>query len=404
MHLFTMYWRRSLLRPGSILLWLALPFVFMTIYTLVFGRDTTQPPKTNLALVDQDSSFASQLVRGAFSQGPMGEMIQLVDAKNMGEVAHLFDEEDASAALVVPKGFGDRLLRAEPDSLLLYRNPRHFIGPQIAEGMVGGMVTLGNGMLGQFAAPMKEVSLVTARDTDPTPEDIASISKSFYSAGRDARGLAAIQKIDVTIVEDEKNSQEKDFNMAALFFPGLVMFGLLSVCLHIEHRFLVDRTRQVTRRIVTAPVAPWRVAVEQRLYSASFAYIVGVASAVIAGLVWRVPPHGLATANLITVALALFVAGINGVIFSLSSSVRAVGAISSLVMIFLAILGGGFFPAEFTPPAFQAIVKWIPTGMANMGLTRCLTGRDAGISLPLLFAFCGTFFAAGIVAGRKRII
>jgi ABC-type multidrug transport system permease subunit len=404
MRLFRMYWQRSLLRPGAILLWLSIPFVFMTIYTLVFGRDPQQTPRTNLALVDQDSSFVSRLVKGAFAQGPIGEMIVVVDAKDLHEVDGLFAREDASAALVIPEGFGDRLLRGVPDSLVLYRNPRHYISPKIAEGVVGSMVTLGNGLLGQFASPMKEVRGSLDRDADPSPDEIANMSKSFYTAGRDARGLAAIRNIDVTVVQKEEDEQENDFNLAALFFPGLVMFGLMSVSLHLEHRFLVDRNRHVTRRIVTAPISPWQVAVQQRLYSASFVYVVGVLAAVVGGLAWRIPAHGLATANLITAALALFVAGINGVIFSLSNSVRAVGAISSMVMIFLNILGGGFFPAEFTPPAFQAIIKWIPTGMANLGLTHCLTGRDAGISVPVLFAYCGAFFAAGIVAGHRRVL
>ena len=404
MQLFRMYWQRSLLRPGAILLWLSIPFVFMTIYTLVFGRDPQQTPRTNLAVVDQDSSFVSRLVKGAFAQGPVGEMVAVVDAKNLDEVDRLFAAEDASAALVIPDGFGDRLLRGVPDSLVLYRNPRHYIGPEIAEGVVGSMVTLGNGMLGQFESPMEEVRRSLDRDADPSPDEIGSISKSFYTVSRDARGLAAIQNIDVTVVQDEGDEQGQDFNLAALFFPGLVMFGLMSVSLHLEHRFLVDRNHHVTRRIVTAPISPWQVAFQQRAYAASFVYIVGVLAAVVGGLAWRIPPHGLATANLITVALALFVAGINGVIFSLSNSVRAVGAISSLVMIFLAILGGGFFPAEFTPPAFQAVVKWIPTGMANLGLTHCLTGREAGISLPVLFAYCGAFFVAGIVAGRRRVV
>jgi ABC-2 type transport system permease protein len=403
MHLLRMYWRRSLLRPGAILLWLSIPFVFMTIYTLVFGRDTGRIPRTGLAVVDQDSSLVSRLVKGAFAQGPVGDLIEVVDARGLGDVDRLFASEDASAALLIPDGFGDRLLRSQPDSLRLYTNPRHYIGPQIAEGVVGSMVTLGNGLLHQFAAPMDEVRRSLDRPNEPTPDEIAGISRLFYAAGRDASGPAAIQNIGVTVVQED-DSPAQDFNLAALFFPGLVMFGLLSVSLHIEHRFLVDRTRHVTRRLVTAPIRPWQVAIQQRAYAASFIYVVGVLSAVLAGLVWRVPPHGLATANLITVALALFVAGINGVIFSLSNSVRAVGAISSLVMIFLAILGGGFFPAEFTPPAFQAVVKWIPTGMANLGLTRCLTGREAGISLPLLFVFCGGFFAAGMVAGRKRIV
>jgi ABC-type multidrug transport system permease subunit len=161
-----------------------------------------------------------------------------------------------------------------------------------------------------------------------------------------------------------------------------VMFGLLTVSIRLEHAFLMDRRNGVTRRFVTAPVSPWRVALEQRLYTASFAFAVGIVAGTLGGVIWRIPPHGLAPAVLVVAMLSLFIAGINGIIFSLTDSPRAVGAISSLVMIFLTILGGGFFPAEFMPGTFQSIAGWIPTGTANLALTRTLTGREIPVSLP----------------------
>ncbi|HEU4929224.1 MAG TPA: hypothetical protein VFU38_05290, partial [Candidatus Krumholzibacteria bacterium] len=100
---------------------------------------------------------------------------------------------------------------------------------------------------------------------------------------------------------------------------------------------------------------------------------------------------------------SLFIAGWNGAIHSLSRSPRAASAIASTAMVFLSILGGGFFPAEFMPASFQSAVKWIPTGMANLGLTRALTGRELTISLPLLFAVSFGFFALAVVMNKKRI-
>jgi ABC-type multidrug transport system permease subunit len=235
-------------------------------------------------------------------------------------------------------------------------------------------------------------------------EEIGKISQSFYGTAQSMRGLSSLQHIDVTIIEKEKDTQSSDFNLAAMFFPGLIMFGLLSVSLNLEHRFLRDRSNHVTQRFITAPISPWSVAIQQRLYTASFAFVVGITAGTLGGLIWRIPPHGLATAVLIVVALALFVSGYNGIVFSLSSSVRAVSAISSISMVFLAMLGGGFFPNEFMPPAFQAVSKLIPTGMVNSGLTHCLTGRPLGISLPVLFAYCGAFFVAGTLMSRRRVL
>lgn len=401
MQFFRMYWRRTLRKPGAVLLWLAVPFVFMGIYQLVFGGDSG-PPRTGLLIVDRDSSFVSSLVKGAFDQGPVGDLIAVAPAADLAAAEERFAAGDASAALVIPAGFGERLLRAQPDTLRLFTNPRHAIGPQVAQGVVGALVTVGNGVLGQFAEPMQAMRGYLDRDAPPTPDEVGAMAGRFYTAGRGVTGLGALQGVDVAVVDDE--GEEQDFNMAALFFPGLVMFGLLTISLRLEHAFLIDRRNRVTHRFVTAPVSPWRIALEQRLYTASFAFAVGIVAGALGGVIWRIPPHGLLTAAAIAAALSLFIAGINGVIFSLTDSPRAVGAISSLVMIFLTILGGGFFPAEFMPDAFQAFAGWIPTGTANIALTRALTGREVPVSIPLYALTCSAFFAAGTLAGRRRLI
>jgi ABC-type multidrug transport system permease subunit len=401
MHLFRMYWQRVLRRPGSVVIWLAVPFVFMAIYTMVFGNNNSGPPKTTMAIVDQDSSFVSKLVKTALNQGPTAKMLTIVDAKDMAAVDEMFKKETASAALVIPDSFGVRLLSMKSQSLTLYKNPRHYIGPQIAEGIVRCLTVIGDGLLNQFQQPLAQNN---ALDHKPTIEEIGKLSQTFYGTSQSMRGLASLRNVDVTIIEKEKDTQSNDFNLAAMFFPGLVMFGLLSVALNLEHRFLRDRTNHVTQRFVTAPISPWSVAIQQRLYTASFALVVGIVAGTLGGLIWRIPPHGLGTAVLIIVALALFVSGWNGIVFSLSSSTRAVSAISSISMVFLSLLGGGFFPVDFTPASFQAITKLIPTGMVNLGLTHCLTGRPLGISLPVLFALCGGFFVAGMFMNRRRIL
>jgi ABC-2 type transport system permease protein len=401
MHLFRMYWQRTLRKPGSVVVWLAVPFVFMAIYTMVFGNDNSGPPKTTMAIVDQDSSFVSKLVKSALGQGPVANMITLVDAKDMTQVDEMFKKEKASAALVIPDGFGSRLLEMKEQKLTLYKNPRHYIGPQIAEGIVRCLTVIGDGLLAQFQQPMGQINSL---DHKPSIEEIGKISQSFYATTQSMRGISAIRNIDVTIIEKEKDKESNDFNLAAMFFPGLIMFGLLSVALNLEHRFLRDRSNHVTRRFVTAPISPWSVAIQQRLYTASFAFVVGIVAGTLGGLIWRIPPHGLGTATLLVLALALFVAGWNGIVFSLSSSTRAVSAISSISMVFLSLLGGGFFPVDFTPAGFQAITKFIPTGMINLSLTHCLTGRPLGVSLAVTFATCAAFFVVGTFMGRKRIL
>jgi len=401
--LFSMYWRRSLRKPGSIILWMLIPFVFMAIYTLAFGGDGDITPRVGLAVVDRDSSLVSGLVRGAFGQGELSNLIDLKEAADTADVAEMFAREEASAALVIPAGFADSVLALGDARLLLLTNPRQTISPQIAEGVVGALVSMGNGLVSIFAAPIGMIRGLSQSDS-MSADVVAATARAFFETGESAPGLAALDDISVSIVEEDKGGDELDeFNMAALFFPGLVMFALFTVSLSLETRFLYDRTRKVTHRIVSAPVRPARIVAEQRLYAVSFLLAVAVVSALVGGIIWRIAPTGLATAGVIATALVFFIAGLNGTIFSLSNSVRATSAISSFLMMALVVVGGGFFPAEFWPEWMQRISRVVPTGIANLGLTRALTGRVIGVSLPALFVYSGLFFVAGIIAGRRRI-
>lgn len=404
MHLFRMYWTRTLKKPGAIFLWLLIPFAFMTIYTLVFGGSGGFVPSTGLAIVDRDSSFASGLVAGAFGQGPVADLVKIHRARDLDELEQLFADETASAGLVIPQRFEENVLRGEPTTLTLYKNPRHSIGPQIAEGVVGGLASMGNGLLGLFQRPLRDVQSFVDSGVEPTADDAAAIARDFYSLGQNTPNLAALADIDVRIVEEEADKDEtSDFNMAAMFFPGLVAFGLLSLSLSLETRFLYDRTRKVNHRLVVTPIRPFNVVLQQRVYVVVFLYVIAVATAVVGGVIWRIPPVGLFKANLISVALVIFIAGINGSLFALSNSIKAVSAISSLVMMVLMILGGGFFPVEGFQ-AIQGISKYVPTGIANVGLTQSLTGRELTISIPGLYVYCVAFFVLSIFLGRKRLV
>jgi ABC-2 type transport system permease protein len=333
----------------------------------------------------------------------LSELIELKEAADTSAVADMFARDQASAALVIPAGFADSVLAMGDAHLLLLTNPRQSISPRIAEGVVGTLVSMGNGLVSIFAEPIGMVRELSRSDS-VSADAVGSTARAFFESGERAQGLAALGEVDVSVVEDEESGDALDqFNMAALFFPGLVMFALFTVSLSLETRFLYDRTRKVTHRIVSAPVRPARIVAEQRLYAVSFLLAVAVVSGLVGGIVGRIAPTGLAVAGVITLALVLFITGLNGTIFSLSSSVRATSAIGSFLMMALVIVGGGFFPVEAWPEWMQRISRVMPTGIANLGLTRALTGREIGVSLPALFVYSGLFFVAGIVAGRRRI-
>ena len=217
-----------------------------------------------MAVVDRDSSFVSRFVAGAFDQGPLQELVTQYPVESIEEADKLVRREKASAALVIPEYFGAKLFRGEPDTLTLYKNPRHTIAPQIAEGIVGGMATLGNGAASLFREPLATAQGFIDEERAPTVDEFVGIARTIYTLEQNAPNLGAIANIDVKLVESEKK-QPWEMNMAAMFFPGLVAFALMSLSLAIEYRFLFDRKNQVNHRIVMTPMRPANILFKQRL-------------------------------------------------------------------------------------------------------------------------------------------
>ena len=120
-------WRQDALQ---ILLWLSIPLLIGGLITLLMdGGDGAQPTGI-LLLVDEDESFLSGLVAGAYSSGELGELIS-VEKTNLAEGAARINAGDASGLLVIPAGFGDAFLQNEPVTLTLKTNPSQTILPGI---------------------------------------------------------------------------------------------------------------------------------------------------------------------------------------------------------------------------------------------------------------------------------
>ncbi len=401
-----MYWRRLARKPANVLLWVALPFAFMAMYMMVFsspgGSSGGGVVKVGLAVIDEDAGFAGDIIKRSLAEGQAGEMLTLHDVANLDTAENLFNDDRASGALLIPAGFSQSLIDSNRAALRFYRNTRHFIGPQITGGVIETMVSLGNGLLYAMEDPFAELR---NQGRAPTPMQIGQWSQRFFPAAQITPELKRLGLVDVATVdlEAEESEPAADFNFGAMFFPGLVLFGLMSVSLAVEHRFLIDRNEHVNDRLRMTPQPAWRLLLEQRLFAITFMLVVGTVTAIIGGIVWSIPPVGLLNVAMILLAVVTFVVGINASIFSLSNSQKAVGSISTVVMMVLMLFGGGFFPVTLFPDIIVAIARWIPTGIANIGLIESVTGAPLTVSIPLLAAISLVFFALSIVLGIRKV-
>src|ERR1700689_768205 len=121
--------RRMRRDPLALATSLGIPLVLVTLVTLVFSGGQAAP-QGRLLVADEDGTVLSQLLTGAFTRDPLSKMF-VMETIGREEGRRRMDHGDASALLIIPKGFQDAFFQNQPVQLQLLTNPAQEILPKI---------------------------------------------------------------------------------------------------------------------------------------------------------------------------------------------------------------------------------------------------------------------------------
>jgi ABC-type multidrug transport system permease subunit len=384
--------RRRAADPAALLLWIGLPVVIGGLMSLIGGGDGPAP-KARLLLVDHDQTLLSGLVARAGQQGALAELldIQSVTA-NVGR-QHM-DDGEASAMLVIPKGFQDGVLRERPTELTLVTNPAQRILPGIIEEGLRMAVEAAFYAQRLFGPPIRDIADAVQLGTGPPDEMVASVSRAINQRIR-SLGTTLLPPV-VTLETRTETTATVRPNFGALFLPGLLVMALLFTAQGMSIDIWTEKLRGTLRRTLSAPLGAGAF-----LAGKLGAGVVLMALATIVGLavgmtmfdvpVARVPLALVWTSFAGTAILCYLVA-----LQLVSTSARGGQLLSTLVTFPLIMIGGSFFPFETMPAWMARIGRWTPNGLAVVHVKAILFGRvdPAGltlaaiaIGLPAILAF-----------------
>ena len=345
---------------------LGIPLVLVTLITLVFsGGQAT--PQGRLLVADEDGTILSQLLTGAFTREPLSKMF-VMETVIRKEGRKRMDHGDASALLIIPKGFQDAAFHNRPAELQLVTNPAQTILPNIAAETLSTMVDGGFYIQKVAAIPLRGV--ITGQE--PSDETIAQMSVAFNQLGRSLNKYLSppLIRLDLNVAAEK----QEDTNIAGLFLPAMLFMGLLFV----GNSFALDIWKEqlwgTLRRLLTTPASLGAV-LGGRLISLAL-ILSGVALVGVAGMRWfaHVPVASvpLATIWLILSGLAFYLFLLTIAVHA--SSPRAANVIGNLVVFPLALLGGSFFPFEMMPDWMASIGRFTPNGWAVMAFKGFVSG------------------------------
>jgi ABC-type multidrug transport system permease subunit len=394
--------RRRFHDPLALLLWMGIPLLIGALLYVVFGRGTVTP-KGLLLVADEDKSLPSSLLAGAFGQGQLGEMFTVEKVERQAGRARM-DKGEASALLVIPKGFASAVLEDKPVTLQLVTNPAQRILPGIVEeslSLLSDAVFYLQRLIGdqlKILAPGPPAG--SSNFPDAT---IASVSVAFNQLGAklDKYFDPLLIELKTTVIEEKS---ETGFNFALAFFPAMVFMSLMFTAQGFSEDIWTEREQGTLRRVATTPGRLEAFLAGKLAAVAVLATLVGAVA--LAGGRWLV---GIQVARWLTALLWLTLSGTALHLLLLgvqlhASTARAGNVLSAVVMFPLMMMGGAFFPFELMPAWMAAIGRWTPNGWMLVEFKAILAGTGEPARLAAgAAATAGLGVAAfGIVLRRLR--
>ncbi len=365
-------WRLDVM---STMIRIFIPLMIGGLLTLLMGGQGVKPHGV-LLMVDQDESFLSELVAGAYGAGQLGELIS-VEKTTLEDGTERINAGEASGLLVIPKGFGAAFLESEPVTLILKTNPSQTILPGIITNVTEILLDAGF-----YAHELLADEINTFKDMSDEPSDAVvgaiaiDMRHKFESVG--TRLYPPV--IDIEIVEPPP--KEPGPPLALLFVPGIILMAVLFAVNSLAGDFWREREQGTLRRLAFAPGKLGSFVAGKALAAAAIVGLVGGLTLVVGFLYhdisWFKLPVSLIWISVSGVALFAWFA----VLQMFFSTRKAANLFSSMLLFPLLMAGGSFFPLDIMPGWMAAIGRASPNGFVAHRLKLEIIGEGAWSIVP----------------------
>jgi len=386
-------WRQDVM---STLIWISIPLMIGGLITLMMGSDVK--PHGVLLMVDQDESFFSELVAGAYSAGELGELIS-VEKTTLKEGIERVNDGEASGLLVIPEGFGDAFLESEPVTLTLKTNPAQTILPGIITNVTEILLDAGFYAHQLFG---DEIDAIQKLGDNPADAVVAAMAVTIQNKVESVAPHLFPPILEIEIVEPPPT--EPSPPLALLFLPGIILMAVMFSSNGVASDWWREREQGTLRRLVYAPGQLGAFIAGKALAAAVIIGLVGGLTLVIGflyhGISWTKLPSSLLWISISGVALFSWFAALQ----MLFSNQKTASVISSMLLFPLLMAGGSFFPLAVLPGWIAAIGRASPNGFVAHRLTSEITAAGAW-SIDLsdwLIVIAGAVIGLSICAWRLR--
>jgi ABC-2 type transport system permease protein len=366
------------------------PLAIAFIISSAFGGGFVDSFSATYAVADADGSALSKAFAEQVLRAPQfRDQIHVVRAKDSADAQARVGRDEVGAAFFIPKGFGAAVTGNRKASITVFRNPDAQIGAAVAEALADAYADQINAGRLSVATAIRAQS---AQGTPPVPAAIAVLARDA------AAGRIPIQLVDGRI-------GVRKVNGINYFGPAMAVFSLFFTTAIVARSILAEREQGTLPRILAAPVPRPSVI----LGKSASAFVLGIVSFLVMfaffGLVRDVSWGDPLSLAVLTVVTVLAVMGLMTLLQTAARSQQGADALSSVMTMALALLGGSFFPIFQMPTLMQKVSLATPNGWALRGYTDIAydgaTLGDLGPHLAAIGAFAVVTLSLGIWRSRS---
>jgi ABC-type multidrug transport system permease subunit len=381
--------------PLSLAIPMAIPLILGVLLNLIFGGGNATP-QGRLLVADEDGTFVSNVLTGAFGREPLSKMV-LVEKVPREEGRARIERGDASALLIIPRGLQDAVLRNQPAGLQLFTNPAQRILPNIIQEVLSIMVE-GEFYLQQVAA---EQLRSYDRGRAPTELEIIAASVAANRLVTNLRKYLDPPLIELQTAVSQESAPPKSF--AAIFFPSMIFMGLLFLSNTLAADIWKERNSGTLRRLCATPAELAAFLAGRVLFVVLVMLCVAVVGILTARWLANVPVANAPAA----VLWLVFTGAVFFLLFLLltlqASTQRAANVIANLVIFPLMMAGGSFFPFEAMPAWMARIGAWTPNGWAVVQFKAIVDGSGSAGKLTAATASLVVVSALAFVVALRKL-
>jgi ABC-type multidrug transport system permease subunit len=362
---------RRLADPTSLLLWLGIPLVLGSLMSLAFQQDSGSGPKALLLLADLDRSKISEML-AAPAGGP--DVPVEIERVALEEGRARIEKGEATALVVLPKGFGDSILLNQPCTIEIVTNPAQTILPGIVIGM---METLTEAHFYAHRVLGDEIQMIAKGPEGGGFFKSLQVASLSIGINDKLQSLESVLFPPIVELAAEKAAIRATprRGVGLLLLPGILVMSLLFIAQGLADDLWVEKNAGTLRRMLTSPVSLTRILGQKVLGALVLMAGVSAIALALSSFAFGVSPSVLPLALAWCALTGMCLFTLMTYLVTLATTQRTSALVTNLAVFPMMMLGGSMFPFTSMPSTMASIGKMTPNGLGVQGLDLILQGE-----------------------------